>query len=33
MKQFIAAVEAEGIPVYGVQCPEIYKDKSMDCWM
>ncbi|MCD6407684.1 DegT/DnrJ/EryC1/StrS family aminotransferase [bacterium] len=28
MKQFIAAVEAEGVPVYGVQWPEMYKEEA-----
>jgi len=28
MKQFIAAIEAEGVPVYGVLWPEMYKEKA-----
>ncbi len=28
MKQFIAAMEAEGVPVYGVLWPEMYKEKA-----
>ena len=28
VKQFVAAVEAEGIPVYGVQWPEMYKEEA-----
>ncbi|MHC4873200.1 MAG: DegT/DnrJ/EryC1/StrS family aminotransferase [Planctomycetota bacterium] len=28
MKQFIAAVGAEGVPVYGVQWPEMYKEEA-----
>jgi dTDP-4-amino-4,6-dideoxygalactose transaminase len=28
MKQFIAAIEAEGVPVYGVLWPEMYREKA-----
>ena len=28
VKQFVAAMEAEGVPVYGVQWPEMYKEKA-----
>jgi dTDP-4-amino-4,6-dideoxygalactose transaminase len=28
MKSFIAAIEAEGVPVYGVQWPEMYAEKA-----
>ena len=28
MKQFIKAIEKEGVPVYGVQWPEMYKEKA-----
>jgi dTDP-4-amino-4,6-dideoxygalactose transaminase len=28
VKEFIAAVEAEGVPVYGVQWPEMYREKA-----
>ena len=28
MKQFLAAIEAEGVPVYGVLWPEMYKEKA-----
>jgi len=28
MKQFIKAMEKEGVPVYGVQWPEMYKEKA-----
>jgi len=28
VKQFVAAMEAEGVPVYGVLWPEMYKEKA-----
>ena len=28
LKQFISAMEAEGVPVYGVQWPEMYKERA-----
>lgn len=28
VKQFVAALEAEGVPVYGVQWPEMYREKA-----
>jgi len=28
LKQFIAAIEAEGVPAYGVQWPEMYKERA-----
>ncbi|MCX5641632.1 MAG: DegT/DnrJ/EryC1/StrS family aminotransferase [Candidatus Omnitrophica bacterium] len=28
VKQFVSAMEAEGVPVYGVQWPEMYKEKA-----
>jgi len=28
VKKFVAAMEAEGVPVYGVQWPEMYKEKA-----
>ncbi|MFA5392859.1 MAG: DegT/DnrJ/EryC1/StrS family aminotransferase [Candidatus Ratteibacteria bacterium] len=28
VKQFVGALEAEGVPVYGVQWPEMYKEKA-----
>jgi len=28
VKQFVKAMEAEGVPVYGVQWPEMYKEKA-----
>ena len=28
VKQFVSAVEAEGVPVYGVQWPEMYKEEA-----
>ncbi|MGB9642479.1 MAG: DegT/DnrJ/EryC1/StrS family aminotransferase [Candidatus Ratteibacteria bacterium] len=28
VKQFVAAMEAEGVPVYGVQWPEMYKEQA-----